>query len=67
MEELAVLGEICVLRFWLIGNIEGLLLDYYLKIFKKILWISILISLNAEIVRWLEFSTSAQAIKRLIL
>lgn len=46
-----MLGEICVLRFWLIGNIEGLLLDYYLKIFKKILWISILISLNAEIVR----------------
>lgn len=67
MEELAVLGEIGVLRFCLIGNIEGLLLDSYLKIFLNILWISILISLNAEIIRWLEFSTSAHAIKRLIL
>lgn len=62
-----MLGEIGVLRFCLIGNIEGLLLDYYLKIFLNILWISILISLNAEIIQCLEFSTSAQAIKRLIL
>ena len=32
MEEWAALGEIRVLRFWLIGNIEGLLLAYYFKI-----------------------------------